>query len=74
MLERLGYALGWAGDLLVVLALIGTLVLYINVSNDPVTVVSQPKLPLWVALGGCIIALVIFLIGRALRHMFPGND
>ena len=72
MLERLGYVLGWTANILAVLVLIFSAVMYVVLSKDPASV-RDPQFPFWFALGGCVVALVIFLIGRALRYIFAGR-
>jgi hypothetical protein len=55
---EIGYILGWTGDILAVLTITGSAILYVALSNEPLF-----------ALGGCVVALVVFLIGRALRYV-----
>jgi len=71
MLERLGKVLGWAGNIFAGLFLIGSVWLYFYLRNGH-TPASEPWLSIWFALVGCVIAIVIFLIGRALRYIFVG--
>jgi hypothetical protein len=59
----IGYILGWTGDILAVLTVIGSAILYVALSNEPLF-----------ALGGCVVALAIFLIGRALRYMLTARS
>ena len=60
---EIGYILGWTGDILAVLIVIGSAILYVALSNEPLF-----------ALGGCVVALVIFLIGRALRYVLTARS
>jgi len=60
---EIGYILGWTGDILAVLTVIGSAILYVALSNEPMF-----------ALGGCVVALAIFLIGRALRHILTARS
>ena len=60
---EIGYILGWTGDILAVLTVIGSAILYVGLSNEPMF-----------ALGGCVVALVIFLIGRALRYVLTARS
>jgi len=60
---EIGYVLGWTGDILAVLTVIGSAILYVGLSNEPMF-----------ALGGCVVALVIFLIGRALRYVLTARS
>ena len=55
---EIGYVLGWTGDILAVLIFIGSVILFVALSNEPL-----------LAFGGCIVALVVFLIGRALHYI-----
>ena len=55
---EIGYILGWACDILAALIFVGTVILYVGASNEPLR-----------ALGGFIVALVVFLIGRALHYI-----
>ena len=55
---EIGYILGWACDILAALIFVGTIILYVGASNEPL-----------LALGGFIVALVVFLIGRALHYI-----
>jgi len=59
----IGYILGWTGDILAVLTVILSAILYVALSNEPLF-----------ALGGCVVALAIFLIGRALRYMLTARS
>jgi hypothetical protein len=60
---EIGYILGWAGDILAVLTIIGSAILYVALSNEPLF-----------ALGGCVVALVVFLIARALRYVLTARS
>jgi hypothetical protein len=60
---EIGYILGWTGDILAVLTVIGSAILYVGLSKEPMF-----------ALGGCVVALVIFLIGRALRYVLTARS
>ena len=60
---EIGYILGWTGDILAVLTIIGSAILYVALSNEPLF-----------ALGGCVVALVIFLMGRALRYVLTARN
>jgi hypothetical protein len=60
---EIGYILGWTGDILAVLTIIGSAILYVGLSNEPLF-----------ALGGCVVALVVFLIGRALRYVLTARS
>jgi hypothetical protein len=60
---EIGYILGWTGDILAVLTVILSAILYVALSNEPLF-----------ALGGCVVALAIFLIGRALRYMLTARS
>ena len=55
---EIGYVLGWTGNILAALIFIGSAILYVALSNDPLF-----------ALGGCALALVVFLTGRALHYI-----
>jgi len=55
---EIGYILGWTGDILAVLIFIGSVILFVALSNEPL-----------LAFGGCIVALVVFLTGRALHYI-----
>jgi hypothetical protein len=46
------------GDILAVLIFIGSVILFVALSNEPL-----------LAFGGCIVALVVFLTGRALHYI-----
>jgi len=61
--SEIGYILGWAGDILAVLTIIASATLYVALSNEPLF-----------ALGGCAVALVIFLIGRGLRYVLAARS
>jgi hypothetical protein len=60
---EIGYILGWTGDILAVLTIIGSAILYVGLNNEPLF-----------ALGGFIVALVVFLIGRALCHVLAARS
>ena len=60
---EVGSILGWTGDILAVLTVIGSAILYVALSNEPMF-----------ALGGCVVALAIFLIGRALRYILTARS
>jgi hypothetical protein len=55
---EIGYVLGWTGDILAALILVGSAILYVALSHDPLF-----------ALGGGVVALVVFLMGRALHYI-----
>ena len=59
---EIGYILGWTADILAVLTVIGSAILYIGLGNEPLF-----------ALGGCVVAFVFFLIGRALRYILTAR-
>jgi hypothetical protein len=59
---EIGYILGWMGDILAVLIVIGSAILYVGLSNEPLF-----------ALGGCVVALVVFLTGRALHYILTAR-
>jgi hypothetical protein len=58
-----GYILGWTGNILAVLIVIGSAILYVGLSNEPLF-----------ALGGCVVALVVFLTGRALHYILTAQS
>lgn len=60
---EIGYILGWTGDILAVLVVIGSAILYVGLSHEPLF-----------ALGGCVVALVVFLTGRALRYILAARS
>jgi hypothetical protein len=60
---EIGYILGWTGDILAVLIVIGSGILYVALSNDPLF-----------ALGGCVVALVVFLTGRTLHYILTARS
>jgi hypothetical protein len=60
---EIGYILGWTGDILAVLIVIGSAILYVALSNEPLF-----------ALGGCAVALVVFLTGRALHYILTARS
>ena len=59
---EIGYILGWTGDILGVLIFIASVILYVALSNEPLF-----------ALGGCIVALVVFLTGRGLHYILTAR-
>jgi hypothetical protein len=61
--SEIGYILGWTGDILAVLIVIGSGILYVALSNEPS-----------VTLGGCVVALVVFLTGRALHYILTARS
>jgi hypothetical protein len=60
---EIGYILGWIGDILAVLIVIASTILYVALSNEPLF-----------ALGGCIVALVVFLTGRGLHYILTARS
>jgi hypothetical protein len=72
MLERLGHVLGWIGNILAGLALVGTGIFVGAMFKDPEYFSREPGVVYGFGIGGCVLALVIFLIGRALRYIFAG--
>ena len=60
---EIGYILGWTGDILGVLIFIASVILYVALSNEPLF-----------ALGGCIVALVVFLTGRGLHYILTARS
>jgi hypothetical protein len=60
---EIGYILGWTGDILAVLTVIGSAILYVALSHEPLF-----------ALGGCVVALVVFLTGRALHYILTARS
>jgi hypothetical protein len=60
---EIGYILGWTGDILAVLTVIGSAILYVALSNEPLF-----------ALGGCAVALAIFLFGPSLRYILTARS
>jgi hypothetical protein len=60
---EIGYILGWTGDILAVLTIIASAILYVGLSHEPLF-----------ALGGCVVALGVFLIGRALRYVLTARS
>jgi len=60
---EIGYILGWTGDILAVLIVIGSAILYVGLSNEPLF-----------ALGGCVVAFVVFLTGRALHYILTARS
>lgn len=60
---ELGYILGWTGNILAVLIVIGSAILYVALSIEPLF-----------ALGGCVVALGIFLTGRALHYILTARS
>jgi hypothetical protein len=61
--SEIGYILGWAGDTLAVLIVIGSAILYVGLSHEPLF-----------ALGGCVVALGVFLTGRALHYILTSRS
>jgi len=59
---EIGYILGWVGTILAALIFIASAILYLAVSTEPTF-----------ALGGCIVALAVFLIGRAARYILTAG-
>jgi hypothetical protein len=59
---EVGYILGWAANMLAVLIVIGSAILYVGLSQQPLF-----------ALGGCVVAFVVFLTGRALRYILAAR-
>ena len=55
---EIGYILGWVGTIFAALIFIASAILYLAVSNEPAF-----------ALGECIVALAVFLTGRAARYI-----
>ena len=60
---EIGYVLAWTGNILAVLIVIGSAILYVGLSNEPLF-----------ALGGCIFALVVFLTGRGLHYILTARS
>jgi hypothetical protein len=60
---EIGYILGWTGNILAVLIVVGSAILYVGLSHEPLF-----------ALGGCVVALVVFLTGRALRYILAAGS
>ena len=60
---EIGYILGWTGDILAVLIVIGSAILYVALSNESSF-----------ALSGCVVALVVFLTGRALHYILAARS
>jgi hypothetical protein len=61
--SEIGYILEWAGDTLAVLIVIGSAILYVGLSHEPLF-----------ALGGCVVALGVFLTGRALHYILTSRS
>ena len=59
---EIGYILGWIGTILAALIFIASAILYLALSNEPSF-----------ALGGCIVALAVFLTGRAARYILTAR-
>jgi len=55
---EIGNILAWTADILAALIFIGSAILFLALTVEPLF-----------ALGGCIVALVVFLIGRALHYV-----
>ena len=51
------------GDTLAVLIVIGSAILYVGLGYEPLF-----------ALGGCVVALVVFLTGRALHYILTARS
>jgi hypothetical protein len=60
---EIGYILGWIGDILAVLIVIASAILYVALSNEPLF-----------ALVGCLVALVVFLTGRGLHYILTARS
>jgi hypothetical protein len=60
---EIGYILGWTGDILAVLVIIGSAILYVALGTEPMF-----------ALGGCIFGVLIFLIGRGLQYVLAPRN
>jgi hypothetical protein len=71
MLERLGHVLGWIGNILAILMLIWSAIMYFALRNDPANSHDPYFLPLFAG-GLCVIAVAIFAVGRGLRYIFAG--
>lgn len=59
---ELGHVLAWTGDILAALIFIGSAILFLALSIEPLF-----------ALGGSIVALVVFVIGRALHYVLTAG-
>jgi hypothetical protein len=59
---EIGYILGWVGTILAALIFIASAILFLALSNEPAF-----------ALGGCIVALGVFLTGRAARYILTAR-
>ena len=59
---KIGYILGWVGTVLAALIFIASAILFLALSNEPTF-----------ALGGCIVALAVFLTGRAARYILTAR-
>jgi len=59
---EIGYILGWTGDILAVLVIIGSAILYVALGTEPMF-----------ALGG-IFGVLIFLIGRGLQYVLAPRN
>jgi len=60
---EIGSILGWTGNILAILIVLGSAILYVGLSHEPLF-----------ALGGCVVALVVFLAGRALRYILAARS
>jgi hypothetical protein len=73
MLERLGEVLGWMGKGLAILTLLGT-AFFIFVLNENDRFVHADTNMYWtVSVIGVVTAVVVFLIGQALRYILIGR-
>jgi hypothetical protein len=57
-----GYILGWTGDIFAAVIFIGSVILYLALSIEPL-----------LALGGCALAVIVFLTGRALHYVLSAG-
>ena len=55
---EIGNVLAWTGDIIAALIFIGSAILFLALTIEPLF-----------ALGGCILSLVVFLIGRVLHYV-----
>jgi hypothetical protein len=72
VLERLGYVLGWLGNIFAIVAMVGTagfLILLATTGRE-----KDPSIFWFFGLSGCAVALVLFGSGRALRYIFSGKQ
>ena len=60
---EIGYILGWIGDIFAVLIVIASAILYVALTTEPLF-----------ALGGCLVALVVFLTGRGLHYVLTARS